>query len=176
MDANQVVTNQGYAGSVSSRMAGLCCDENGTVYRWTPVCYINGKNEIYQDAMYLYLAAINEGENYEYMNRHQVEWTGGTANVKEFLITDQEMVAVFINAALSGMPVNSIDESTLIEIKEGDSGDGVIELQQKLIQTGYLTGQADGSYGPAAAAAVRAFQEAEGLPPTGIADPHTKKG
>ena len=41
----------------------------------------------------------------------------------------------------------------------GDKGDAVTALQQRLIQMGFLTGKADGTYGKATAAAVRRFQK-----------------
>ena len=42
-------------------------------------------------------------------------------------------------------------------------------LQQKLIALGYLTGTADGAYGDATVAAVKAFQSANGLKADGQA-------
>ena len=60
----------------------------------------------------------------------------------------------------------------------GSKGDAVIELQQKLIQYGFLSGEADGSYGVKTAAAVKRFQnhlvaqgkaEALGIEPSGEA-------
>ena len=60
----------------------------------------------------------------------------------------------------------------------GSKGDAVIELQKKLIQYGFLSGEADGSYGVKTAAAVKRFQnhlaaqgvaEALGIEPTGNA-------
>ena len=44
-------------------------------------------------------------------------------------------------------------------LRAGDSGDGVARLQRRLIQFGFLTGQADGDYGASTAAAVRDFQQ-----------------
>lgn len=41
----------------------------------------------------------------------------------------------------------------------GDKGDGVQALQQRLIELGFLTGKADGSYGKKTSAAVLAFQQ-----------------
>lgn len=41
----------------------------------------------------------------------------------------------------------------------GDKGDAVTALQEKLMQYGFLTGKADGSYGKATATAVKRFQK-----------------
>ena len=45
------------------------------------------------------------------------------------------------------------------------------ELQEKLIELGYLEGKADGIYGDSCVKAVTAYQKANGLEETGIADP-----
>ena len=47
------------------------------------------------------------------------------------------------------------------------------EIQTRLIQLGFLTGQADGIFGPRSAAALSAFQEYCGLTPSGEADEAT---
>ena len=46
---------------------------------------------------------------------------------------------------------------------EGDKGEDVRRMQRKLIDLGYLTDSADGSFGPRTAAAVREFCETNGL-------------
>lgn len=64
----------------------------------------------------------------------------------------------------------------------GSKGDAVVELQEKLIQYGFLRGEADGSYGTGTASAVTRFQkhlqaqgraEALGITPSGEATPVT---
>ena len=55
----------------------------------------------------------------------------------------------------------------------GDRGDGVAALQRLLIAAGADI-EADGSYGPATEAAVRAFQKSAGLLIDGIAGPQTQ--
>ena len=47
---------------------------------------------------------------------------------------------------------------------------GVMEIQQKLIALGYLTGEPDGVYGPGCAEAIMKFQQANALPTTGETD------
>lgn len=59
-------------------------------------------------------------------------------------------------------------------LQEGSNGDGVVALQQALIDQGFLTGAADGAYGAGTAASVKAFQESMGLQATGIADSQTQ--
>ena len=67
-------------------------------------------------------------------------------------------------------------------LRVGSKGDEVIALQDKLIQYGFLVGEADGSYGAKTSSAVSRFQkhlqaqgkaEALGIEPTGDATPVT---
>jgi hypothetical protein len=57
-----------------------------------------------------------------------------------------------------------------IVLKQGAKGEVVRQLQQALIDGGFLTGEADGVFGPATKKAVKAFQKANGLKADGIAD------
>lgn len=53
--------------------------------------------------------------------------------------------------------------------KRGSTGGEVTQIQQKLINWGYLTGSADGVYGAKTEAAVKRFQQSNGLTADGIA-------
>ena len=70
----------------------------------------------------------------------------------------------------------STPEPTYKTLREGmnDSAD-VQALQARLIQLGYLTGKADGDYGPKTSAAVRAFQTEAGLTADGVASAETQE-
>jgi len=59
-------------------------------------------------------------------------------------------------------------------LRAGDSGEAVKKLQSRLIELGYLTGSADGSFGTATQAAVMAFQSAAGLSADGVAGETTQ--
>ena len=77
---------------------------------------------------------------------------------------------VDLNAATS--------ESTAVAFEAlqiGSRGDAVVSLQKKLIDLGFLSGNADGIYGNATAEGVRQFQESEDLPETGKADAATQE-
>ena len=54
-------------------------------------------------------------------------------------------------------------------LRTGDSGTDVKQLQENLIQLGYLTGTADGDYGAKTVEAVRDFQKANNLTADGTA-------
>ena len=53
-------------------------------------------------------------------------------------------------------------------VKRGQKGEAVKEVQEMLIAQGYLDGAADGAFGPKTEAAVLAFQKDNGLDATGI--------
>ena len=57
--------------------------------------------------------------------------------------------------------LNNARAATVLEV--GSTGAAVKQVQEKLIQWGYLTGSADGRYGAGTQAAVRAFQRKNGL-------------
>ena len=61
--------------------------------------------------------------------------------------------------------------STLLRI--GSSGAAVKSMQKRLAALGYLSGSADGVFGPATYLALKAFQARNGLIPDGIAGPNT---
>ncbi len=59
--------------------------------------------------------------------------------------------------------------------RRGDKGDGVRALQQALNAAGFNSGAADGDFGGKTEAAVKAFEEANGIEPDGIAWPGVLK-
>lgn len=71
--------------------------------------------------------------------------------------------------------VSDTDEEKRSSLKNGMEGDDVAALQRALLELGYSVGSygIDGEFGTATENAVRAFQEAEGLLVTGIADEDT---
>lgn len=58
-------------------------------------------------------------------------------------------------------------------IRVGDSGDDVLEMQKKLAEYGYYTGELDGRFGNQTRAAVEAFQYQHGLSVDGVAGRNT---
>lgn len=62
-----------------------------------------------------------------------------------------------------------------VTFAEGSYAYGVLEIQQRLVELGYLSGGADGIYGGNTAKAVGMFQNAAGLEATGKADPATQE-
>jgi Putative peptidoglycan binding domain len=75
-------------------------------------------------------------------------------------------------------PQRITSASERAKIGEGEDAaylyrDTVRRLQQRLVETGHLEGDVDGSFGPGTKGAVEAFQRSAGLPPTGIPDQRT---
>lgn len=62
------------------------------------------------------------------------------------------------------------DLEKLPTLKEGDTGDNVIILQNKLKILGYFYSSVTGSFGPTTTEAVKSFQRDYGLSPTGVVD------
>ena len=61
------------------------------------------------------------------------------------------------------------------KLQKDSAGDAVAQLQEALIELGYLSGKADGTYGAKTVAAVKAFQKANGLTVDGVAGEETQK-
>ena len=60
------------------------------------------------------------------------------------------------------------------ELKKGDQGSSVLKLQCELVSLGFNTNGIDGDYGNGTEAAVRAFQECNGITISGIATSETQ--
>lgn len=72
------------------------------------------------------------------------------------------------NGAMAGGTVDSFTT-----LRKGANGASVTQLQQRLIELGYLTGEADGDYGTNTASAVYTFQKQNKLVRDGVAGPAT---
>ena len=72
---------------------------------------------------------------------------------------------------LALVPLGTALAATVLEV--GSRGSNVIKVQKKLIQYGYMDGEADGRYGEATREAVRYFQRRNGLSVDGRVGPQT---
>lgn len=81
---------------------------------------------------------------------------------------DQAQPAATPSAAPGPAPAQAETPATVRVLRSGDRGADVRELQQALAALGYYTSSADGSFGDGTAAAVGAFQGANGLLADGI--------
>lgn len=63
-----------------------------------------------------------------------------------------------------------------MQVKRGDKGDAVRDVQADLIQLGYLTiADFDGDFGPTTENAVKTFQQRQGLSADGTVGPETRR-
>ena len=68
---------------------------------------------------------------------------------------------------------DAITEASFVPIKKGITGDSVVEIQKRLVELGYLTSSADGSFGPGTEQSVKNFQAANGLGTDGVVNENT---
>lgn len=80
------------------------------------------------------------------------------------------MITVLAFVIIS-MPVSA----EFSEISPGSNGKTVSEIQERLVELGYLIGSVDGSFGPKTEKAVIVYQVKNGIEPTGIVDESTYK-
>ena len=87
-------------------------------------------------------------------------------------VVDKNTLTVLNTAYLAIGSVPTVDAAGSA-LQNGSKGDAVKTLQTNLITLGYLTGKADGLFGSATEKAVKAFQSANGLTASGVADETT---
>ena len=83
----------------------------------------------------------------------------------------KRIAAMLIMCMLCMLLPQSASAAVVLEV--GSSGSNVKKVQQRLIQFGYLDGEADGKYGEATRDAVRWFQKNNGLTVDGRVGPAT---
>jgi peptidoglycan hydrolase-like protein with peptidoglycan-binding domain len=72
-------------------------------------------------------------------------------------------------------PTQGNETTQVVELKYGDNGDAVAQLQTRLTELEYYSGKISGKYREGTQAAIRGFQEDFGLGVTGIADAQTQE-
>ena len=73
-------------------------------------------------------------------------------------------------------PAENVGAVSVVGLHQGDTGPTVLAVQQKLIGFGYfVAGGADGNFGPGTTAALRVFQQQNGLNPTGVVTENTAR-
>ena len=91
------------------------------------------------------------------------------ANIQAFLYSGQPK-----NAAGTKTSIKTLSPVKEVSMKKGNKGAAVTELQQKLIELGYLKGTPSGTYDTDTIGAVRSFQRKNGLTSNGTADATTR--
>lgn len=121
----------------------------------------NGKKYYYKDGQFVVGKYTVDGVTYDFGKSGALKGTttGGSSTTS----TTQKTTAA----------QNSTTTKSS-SLKVGSKGDDVKKLQKRLIELGYLTGTADGTYGTATEAAVKEFQKQCGLTADGIAGKGTQ--
>lgn len=78
-----------------------------------------------------------------------------------------------LSSQLSSAP-DKVESSSYETMSEGESGDDVKRLQERLDELGYLETEYDGTFGTYTADALKAFQKKNDLEETGVADSKTQ--
>ena len=102
----------------------------------------------------------------------EVEYKTYSGYVKTDYIVLKEVRKIKATATPSPVPTLSPEEDAggYQILQKGDKGDKVTALQEALIELGFLSGKADGDFGPGTEKAVIAFQQKNDYPATGIMD------
>lgn len=141
------------------------------------------KEEIKNDSRFSDFQAVQQDKVFE-LDTSLMEWQGRTVIDAAYEISANTFPELLESSStLASDPTQQIEEevSSALEqqanyetLQEGDQGDGVVAIQERLEQLGYLTEAFDGHYGATTADCVSRFQTANGLEATGIADPATQ--
>ena len=149
--------------------------------------------EIKSDSRFQDLQAVRNGQVIE-LDPTLMEWQGRTvvetAAFPELLETnsmevtdptetiESEVSSALESAAAESSAVESVlaeDTTEYTTLREGDQGDAVLAMQERLAELGYLTEAYDGYYGEQTAQCVEEFQTTNGLDATGVADADTQR-
>lgn len=121
----------------------------------------NGKKYYYKDGQFVVGKYTVDGVTYDFGKSGALQGkTTGSDTTQKTTTTSQQKTTT---------------KSQSTSLKVGSKGDDVKKLQNRLIELGYLSGSADGTYGSATEAAVKAFQKQCGLTADGIAGQGTQK-
>ncbi len=126
-------------------------------------------------------ASVNALKNFQERNGLEADGIGGMDTYKVLFSSlaiayNQEPTATPEPAATATPTPEPIPTVNVWNtMRENDTGTEVRQLQEALIQLGYLDGKPDGTYGPKTVAAVKAFQKANGLKADGVAGTATQK-
>ena len=73
-------------------------------------------------------------------------------------------------------PADAVAATSVVGLRQGATGPAVQAVQEKLIGFGYyVAGGADGNFGTGTTAALRVFQQQNGLNPTGVVTENTAR-
>ncbi len=140
------------------------------------------KEQIENDSRFDSFQAVEQGKVVE-MDETLMAWQGRTIIEAAYEISAAAFPELLESSSSTSDPTQEIDQqvSSAMEaqsqyetLEEGDQGDAVLAMQERLTELGYLTEEYDGHYGQTTADCVSRFQTANGIEATGTADPVTQ--
>ncbi len=140
------------------------------------------KAEIQRDSRFANFQAVRNGNIFE-LEPSLMEFQGRTVIEAAYeisaasfpeLLEENSMTVSLPQADPSSAVSEPQSTVSYPELSQGDSNEDVLALQTRLDELGYLDTEYDGHYGEYTANCVRDFQEANGLPATGVADQATQ--
>ena len=124
-------------------------------------------------------ASVNALKNFQTNNGLKADGIAGTSTYEKLF--SEAAVSYRVPETVTSGPAEipqttaAAETSVWKTLRSGMSGTDVKQLQENLIQLGYLTGKADGNYGAKTVEAVRNFQKANNLTADGTAGAETLK-
>jgi len=159
--------------------AGTAEDASGAVYTWVPVYYPDDQGGLWNNELYLFVYITYPGADEQWLAPfHYYDPSLYAENhTTRLLVTDQAVVAQWLSILReSSLALEHLEDDTPYKtLQRGSESEAVRRLQVRLRELGYLTASADGYYSPRVEIAVKAYQAAMGLEPTGIADAHMQR-
>ena len=111
--------------------------------------------------------------------RHRSVRRSRLAGISLMLAAGIVVSSASLTEAGAPAPADRASDSSVVSVvglREGAQGPGVVAVQQTLINFGYvIRSGADGTFGPSTTAVLRVFQTQNGLNPTGVVTENTAK-
>lgn len=91
-------------------------------------------------------------------------------NSETAMFSSRDLIGKFLGmfVVLLVLSLSSSAVAATLVVKEGSRGENVKKVQVRLIEQGFLEGEADGVCGPITVAAIKEFQKANGLEEDGV--------
>ncbi len=151
-------------------------NEDGSVYVWVPIYYVDENGAIKNNEVYLFVLVIYPGADWDYLTSQAYYAYADEYRTDMLFLANQAEVKKFLKEMKNEKDFLQEDEAVVFEELSLDStGEAVRQIQQRLVELGFLTSSIDGNYGPMTELAVMDFQKSKGLEETGIADAQTQK-
>lgn len=190
MFGNTILSSAGVTNAFYSHTGGYYDFESLRIANPNVIFCVPGlKAEMEKDSNFSKLQAVKNGRVLE-MDASYMAWQGRTVIQAAYEISaftfpqllEESSTTVSLpgeegsSQTPSASPSSGSEEDLVSypQLSEGDSGEDVLKIQQRLEELGYLDIEYDGHFGEYTAGCLQEFQLANGLPETGVADQRTQ--